>query len=76
MWLCPVLLLSWYLFCHPDVLDGDLPLFEGKSRHTQYAMILTKLVKNLDMQLKRLGFEAGDLGSHFCRRGVATMVAA
>ena len=34
-----------------------------------------KLVKQLDTQLKRLGFEAGDLGSHSYHKGVATMVA-
>ena len=29
-WLCPVILLSQYLFCYPDVLKGDVPLFEIK----------------------------------------------
>ena len=38
-------------------------------------MRLKKLVKHLDTKLKRLGFEAGDLGSHYCRKGVATMLA-
>ena len=33
-----------------------------------------KLVKNLDMQLKILVVEAGDLGSYSCRKGVATTV--
>ena len=31
MWLCPVLSLLRYLFCYPDVLNGGMPLFEGKS---------------------------------------------
>ena len=53
-----------------------MPLFKGKSQYTQYATQLTKTVKQLDMQLKRLGFEAGDIGSHSCHKGVATMVAA
>ena len=30
--------------------------------------------KQLDMQLKIIGFEQGDIGSHYCRKGVATMV--
>ena len=38
-------------------------------------MQLMKLVKQFDTQLKRLGFEAGDLGTHSCRKGVAKMVA-
>ena len=68
----PSLLL--YLFCYPGVLKGDVPLFEGKSQYTQYAMQLTKPVKQLDTQLKIVGFEAGALGSHLCRKGVAQMV--
>ena len=35
-----------------------------------------KLAKQLDTQLKRLVFEAGDLGSHYCRKEVAKMLAA
>ena len=76
MWLCPVLELLRYLFCYPDLLKGGVPLFKGKPQYTQYATKSTKTVKQLDMQLKRLGFEAGDIGSHSCRKGVATMVAA
>ena len=53
-----------------------MPIFEGTSQYTQYDTQLTKLVKQLDTQLKRLGFEAGYLGSHSCSKGVATMVAA
>ena len=34
MWLCPVLSLLWYLFCYPDVLKGDVPIFEVKSQYT------------------------------------------
>ena len=62
MWLCSVLSLSWYLFCYPDVLKGDVPLFEVKSQYTRYATQLTKLVTQLDTQLKILGFETEDLG--------------
>ena len=75
MWLCPVISLSRYLFFYPDVLKGDVSLFEGKSHYTQYATRLKNLVKQLDTQLTRLGFEAEDLGSHSCCKGVATMVA-
>ena len=37
MWLCPVLSLSRYLFCYPYVLNGYVPLFEGKLQYTRYA---------------------------------------
>ena len=61
---------------YPDVLNSDVPLFEGKPQYTRYDMQLTKLVKQLDMQLKILGSEAGYIGSHSCCKGVATMLAA
>ena len=76
MWLCPVLSLSRYSFCYPDVLNGDVPLFEGKSQYTQYATWFMKLAKQLDTQLKILGFESGDLGPHSCCKEVATMLSA
>ena len=76
MRLCPVLSLLRYLFWYPGVLNGDVPLFEGKSQYTQYATRLTKLVKQLDTQLKRPVFEAGDIGYQSYRKGVATMGAA
>ena len=53
-----------------------MQLFEGKTQYTRYATQFTKLVNNLDKQLKRHGFEVGDLGSHFCCKWVAKMVAA
>ena len=37
---------------------------------------IEKASKQLDMQLKILGFESGDLGSRYGFNGVATMVAA
>ena len=36
---------------------------------------IEKASKQLDMQLKIIGFEQGDIGSHYCRKGVATMLA-
>ena len=49
---------------------------KGKPQYTRYSTRLTKLVKQLDTQLKRLVFEAGDLGYYSCHKGMATMVAA
>ena len=70
-----MLSLSRYLFYCPGVLNGYVTLVEGKSQYTRYAKLLSNLVKQLDMQLKILGFEAGNIGYHSCRKGVATMVA-
>ena len=76
MWLCPVLSLSQYFFFYPDVLNGDVPIFKVKQQYTQYATRLTKIVKPLYTYLKIIGFEVGDLGSHYCNKGVAVMVTA
>ena len=74
-WMCPLLALSRYLFCYPEVLKGDMPLFEGNAQYNRYAMIYTKAIVDLEADLNRLGFVKEDLGSHSNRKGVATMVA-
>lgn len=65
-----------YLFCYPDVLQGDVPLFEGTSQYNRYSTRYAQLVCMLEIPLKKLGYEPGDLGTHSSRKGVATMVAA
>ena len=75
-WLCPVLSLARFLFCYPDILQGDVPLFEGESQYRRYCNTFLNLVEGeLSPELKRLGYEAGNLGTHSSRKGVATMVA-
>ena len=75
-WLCPILALSRYLFCYPEVLRGDVPLFEGRQQYSRYCSIFNRMVKSCASELKLLGFEPGDLGTHLSRKGVATMIAA
>ena len=75
MWLCPLLSVLRFFFLFPGVLKGDLPISKGKSHYTRYDMLLPIRVKQLETQIKILGFEAGDLGSHSCCKRVATMVA-
>lgn len=74
-WLCPILALSRYLFCYPEVLRGDVPLFEGRQQYSRYCSIFNRMVKSCASELKLLGFEPGDLGTHSSRKGVATMIA-
>ena len=35
LWICPVLAMARYLFCFPDALRGDAPLFEGTSQYNR-----------------------------------------
>ena len=74
-WLCPVLSLARYLFSYPDVLQGDVPLFEGERQYQRYLYIFHVLTEEIGPELKRIGFEPEDLGTHSSRKGVASMVA-
>ena len=74
-WMCPLLALSWYLFCYPEVFKGDMPQFEGSAQYHRYTMIYMKAIEDLEADLNKLGFVKKDLGSHSNRKGVATMVA-
>jgi len=74
-WCCPVLSLARYLFSYPDVLKGDMPLFDGTSQYTRYHYLFSNLLHSLESELFDLGFLPGDLGTHSCRKGVATLIA-
>ena len=75
-WLCPVLALARYLLCYPDVLQGGVPLFEGANQYRRYNTRFLNLLDECKDDLKIFGFDKDDLGSHSCRKGVATMIAA
>ena len=70
-----IIIVVFVLIYRTDVLNDDVLLFEEKSQYTRYYMWLKNLVKHLDIQLKRIGFEAGYLGSHYGCNGVVKMVA-
>ena len=72
-WICPVLALARYLFCYPDVLRGDSPLFEGKNQYSRYSTRFSKVLVEMEGNLD--GYEPSDFGTHSCRKGVATRVA-
>ena len=73
--ICPVLALARYLFCYPEVLRGDVPLFEGTNKYARYSAGMLKFYKEHQDDLKRMGIDYKSLGSHSARKGVGTMVA-
>ena len=73
--ICPVLALARYLFCYPEVLRGDVPLFEGTNKYARYSAGMLKFYKEHQDDLKRMGIDYKSLGSHSVRKGVGTMVA-
>ena len=74
--ICPVLALARYIFCYPEVLKGDVPLFDGTSQYGRYAARMRDLYLDLELDLDDMGIEAANLGSHSARKGVGSMVAA
>ncbi|KAL7550473.1 LOW QUALITY PROTEIN: hypothetical protein ACHAWF_014863 [Thalassiosira exigua] len=74
--ICLVLALARYLFCYPDVLKGDVPLFEGTSQYQRYSARMLKLYEKNKNELRALGTNYKNLGSHSARKGVGSMVAA
>jgi len=78
-WMCPVLSLARYLFCYPERMLTDMPLFEGTNQYARYSTRFMQLIRQPDVvkDLKDMvvGFEPEDLGTHSSRKGVATMVA-
>ena len=74
--LCVVLSLARYLFTYPQLLKEDASLFQGTSQYNRYAKLFLQMIADNKSELELLGVEEGDLRTHSCRKGVATMVAA
>ena len=74
-WICPVLSMARYVFSFSDVLTGDMPLFEGNNQYARFMYCFEVALESLKAELTVLGYNKGDLGSHSCRKGVATWIA-
>ena len=71
-----VMSLARYLFTYPQLLKDDSSLFQGTSQYNRYAKLFLQMISDNKSELQQLGVEEGDLGTHSCRKGLATMVAA
>ena len=67
---------SIYLFIYLQLLKEDASLFQGTSQYNRYSKLFLAVISDNKEELQLLGVEEGDLGTHSCRNGVATMVAA
>ena len=74
--MCAFLAMARYLICHPEVLVSNSNLFQGTSQYDRYSKLFLGFIRKHKVDLKYLGIEAGDLGTHLCRKGVTTMVGA
>jgi hypothetical protein len=75
-YLCPVLSLARFLFTYPETFSGRRPLFEGNNSYSRYQKVFARLLLDHATELRQLGVEPSDLGSHSARKGVGTLVAA
>jgi len=73
---CAYLAMARYLMTFPDVLKNNSPLFPGSEQYSRYSRIFNALLKDHEVELKGLGYEPDDLGSHSARKGVATQCTA
>jgi len=73
--ICLVLSFARYFLTYPQVLREGAPLFEGTNQYGRYSSRLHQLFHELKDDLKNLGVDYKDLGTHSARKGVGTMVA-
>ena len=65
-----------YLFTYPRIMVNNASLFRGNSQYDRYSKKFAKLLLNHEDAVTGMGVDICDLGTHSCRKGVATMVAA
>ena len=71
--ICPVLSLSMYLSCcfNTPILPTT-QLFPGNRQETRFASILSRLLAAHQDDLRRLGYNVKDVGTHSIRKGAAS----
>ena len=74
--LCPVFSIARYLFTYPQIMVNNASLFMGSSQYDRYSNFFAKLLLKHEDAVIGMGVNICDLGTHYCRKGVATMVAA
>ena len=75
--ICPVLALCRLLICHPMILQGQRPLFEGVSQYDRFHSIFKEIVSSDEYrhEFVALGISPEDFGTHSIRKGSATLCA-
>ena len=74
--MCPVLALSRYLLANPDVLQSNGKLFPGDNQYGRFMHVFNKAIETNKEVFATFGVMPGDMGSHSCRKGAISLVAA
>ena len=64
------------MFTYPQILVNNASLFQGSSQYDRYSNFFAKLPLEHEYAIAGMVVKICDLGTHSCRKGVATMVAA
>lgn len=70
---CPILAMAKYIFSHPELLQGDVKLFPGRSQYNRFMKLFQKLIYVNAIRLTELGNNPDNLGSHSARKGSSTL---
>jgi len=73
--ICPVLALAKYLFANPSILSSEDKLFPGGSQYSRFMKCFRRVIIHLKDEIKKLGCDIKNLGSHSARKGAATLAA-
>ena len=74
-YLCPVLAMARYLFMYPESLLGTRKVFEGSNTYSRYCKQYRSFLFKHAKEIKDLGQDAAELGTHSARKGVGSLVA-
>ena len=55
-------------------LKPNTALFEGTNQYRKYSHLFHNMIEEYEVELKLMGFNPGELGTHICRKVVAIMV--
>ena len=69
----PVLALAKYLLSHPDLLNGNFPLFPGNNQCDRFIKIFHGVIHNNKETFHIIGVEEHSLRSHSCWKGAITL---
>ena len=74
--MCPVLTLSKYLLCFPDLMfdASKTRLFPGGNQYSRYNKIFHSVLEKNKELFASLGVEKGSLGTHSIRKGAISLV--
>ena len=70
--ICPILAMTRYVACNPQVLAGDCKIFESKNPYQRYIKAFRRILETNEAIFVAMGVDIDELGSHSVRKGSAS----